>query len=179
MPTTPWKIQRWRLNCVDVSLLAFLTCPMTSGNRAYLNLTAGAWRQLRRSWNLPLSPLLLWQSTVTGPVLSVINRIQQSATAKRVAGCDLAGSVFIVGYWRSGTTLLHELLCNDPRYTFPTTYACINPHHFMLTQPDSSRRGEPKGLKRPMDDLVVHANSRRKTSSRFSGMVPARPTRHS
>ena len=132
---------------------------MTSGNRAYLNLTAGAWRQLRRSWNLPLSPLLLWQSTVTGPVLSVINRIQQSATAKRAAGCDLAGSVFIVGYWRSGTTLLHELLCNDPRYTFPTTYACMNPHHFMLTQPGQQQAGGAEGTKRPMDDLVVHADS--------------------
>ena len=132
---------------------------MTSGNRAYLNLTAGAWRQLRRSWNLPLSPLLLWQSTVTGPVLSAINRIQQSATAKRMAGRDLAGSVFIVGYWRSGTTLLHELLCNDPRYTFPTTYACINPHHFMLTQPGQQQAGGVEGTKRPMDDLVVHADS--------------------
>lgn len=129
---------------------------MTPANRAYLNLTAGAWRQLRRSWKLPWSSLLLWQSTVTGPVLSAIKGIQRKTTAKRTAGCDLAGSVFVVGYWRSGTTLLHELLCNDPRYTFPTTYACMNPHHFMMTQPPQ-QGGD--GTKRPMDDLVVHADS--------------------
>ncbi len=131
---------------------------MRSGSPAYLNMTAGAWRQLRRAWDLPWSPLLLWQSMATGPVLSAINKLQRTTVAKRAAGCDLAGSVFIVGYWRSGTTLLHELLCNDPRYTFPTTYACMNPHHFMMTQPSQPVEGA-KGTKRPMDDLVVHAGS--------------------
>jgi hypothetical protein len=42
--------------------------------------------------------------------------------------------LFIVGHWRTGTTLLHELLILDPRHGFPTTYQCLAPHHFLLTQ---------------------------------------------
>jgi omega-hydroxy-beta-dihydromenaquinone-9 sulfotransferase len=42
--------------------------------------------------------------------------------------------IFIVGHWRTGTTLLHELLILDKRHTFPNTYQCLAPHHFLLTE---------------------------------------------
>jgi omega-hydroxy-beta-dihydromenaquinone-9 sulfotransferase len=42
--------------------------------------------------------------------------------------------VFILGHWRSGTTLLHELLVQDPRHNFPNTYQCFDPCHFLLTE---------------------------------------------
>ncbi|HVS38247.1 MAG TPA: sulfotransferase [Gemmataceae bacterium] len=42
--------------------------------------------------------------------------------------------LFIIGHWRTGTTLLHELLILDPRHTFPTTYQCLCPHHWLLTE---------------------------------------------
>ena len=42
--------------------------------------------------------------------------------------------LFIVGHWRTGTTLLHELLILDPRHAFPTTYQCMEPNHFLLTE---------------------------------------------
>jgi omega-hydroxy-beta-dihydromenaquinone-9 sulfotransferase len=42
--------------------------------------------------------------------------------------------LFIVGHWRTGTTLLHELLILDERHTFPNTYQCLAPHHFLLTE---------------------------------------------
>ena len=32
-----------------------------------------------------------------------------------------------------GTTLLHELLVLDPRHTFPDTYACFAPNHFLVS----------------------------------------------
>jgi hypothetical protein len=41
--------------------------------------------------------------------------------------------LFIIGHWRTGTTLLHELLILDPRHTFPNYYQCFSPHHFVLT----------------------------------------------
>mgnify|MGYP002623642091 CR=1 FL=1 len=44
------------------------------------------------------------------------------------------GPIFIVGHWRSGTTLLHELMVLDPRFGFPTTYQCFVPHHCLLTE---------------------------------------------
>ncbi|MSR31353.1 MAG: sulfotransferase [Gemmataceae bacterium] len=42
--------------------------------------------------------------------------------------------VFILGHWRTGTTLLHELLILDPRHNFPNTYQCLDPSHFLLTE---------------------------------------------
>jgi omega-hydroxy-beta-dihydromenaquinone-9 sulfotransferase len=42
--------------------------------------------------------------------------------------------IFILGHWRSGTTLLHELLIRDERFGYPTTYECMDPNHFLLTE---------------------------------------------
>jgi omega-hydroxy-beta-dihydromenaquinone-9 sulfotransferase len=42
--------------------------------------------------------------------------------------------LFVLGHWRSGTTLLHELLILDKRHTYPTTYECMVPHHFLWTE---------------------------------------------
>lgn len=62
--------------------------------------------------------------------------------------------VFILGHWRSGTTLLHELLVQDPQFASPSTYQCFAPSHFILTEPLMVRFGGfllPKT--RPMDNM--------------------------
>ncbi len=41
--------------------------------------------------------------------------------------------IFVIGHWRSGTTLLHELLVRDLRHTYPDTYACFAPNHFLVS----------------------------------------------
>ncbi|MGA2031532.1 MAG: sulfotransferase [Thermoguttaceae bacterium] len=41
--------------------------------------------------------------------------------------------IFVIGHWRSGTTLLHELLVLDARHTFPDTYDCFAPNHFLVS----------------------------------------------
>lgn len=42
--------------------------------------------------------------------------------------------LFIIGHWRTGTTFLHELLILDERHNYPTTYECLEPNHFLLTE---------------------------------------------
>ncbi len=42
--------------------------------------------------------------------------------------------IFIIGHWRSGTTLLHEILMLDDRFCCPSTYQCFAPGHFLLTE---------------------------------------------
>lgn len=42
--------------------------------------------------------------------------------------------VFVIGHWRTGTTLMHELLALDSRHTYPTTYQCFMPCHFLLSE---------------------------------------------
>ncbi len=42
--------------------------------------------------------------------------------------------LFIIGHWRSGTTLLHELMSLDPRMAFPNNYEVFVPHHFLVSK---------------------------------------------
>lgn len=41
--------------------------------------------------------------------------------------------IFIIGFWRSGTTLLHNLLCQDPDAAYTTTFQTVFPN-LLLTQ---------------------------------------------
>ncbi len=41
--------------------------------------------------------------------------------------------IFVIGHWRSGTTLLHELLVLDSRHTYADTYDCFAPNHFLVS----------------------------------------------
>ncbi len=62
--------------------------------------------------------------------------------------------VFILGYWRSGTTLLHNLITRDPQFTFPNTYQMLFPTHFLLTERISKRLTAPlMPPTRPMDNV--------------------------
>jgi hypothetical protein len=42
--------------------------------------------------------------------------------------------VFVIGHWRTGTTLLHELLIQDARFNYPDFFDCFNPNHNVLTE---------------------------------------------
>jgi omega-hydroxy-beta-dihydromenaquinone-9 sulfotransferase len=80
-----------------------------------------------------------WHYAAIYTVLSVVNSLlglcQRMLFGKRVANTAIAHApIFIVGHWRTGTTMLHEMLVLDERHTAPTTYECIAPHHFLLTQ---------------------------------------------
>jgi omega-hydroxy-beta-dihydromenaquinone-9 sulfotransferase len=64
--------------------------------------------------------------------------------------------IFIIGHWRTGTTLLHELLALDERHAFPTTYECMEPNHFLLTE-NLFTRWLPffAPSRRPMDNMAA------------------------
>jgi omega-hydroxy-beta-dihydromenaquinone-9 sulfotransferase len=64
--------------------------------------------------------------------------------------------IFIIGHWRTGTTMLHEMLILDERFSFPTSCACFLPRHFLLTEKIMSKYFWfllPK--KRPMDNMSL------------------------
>lgn len=64
--------------------------------------------------------------------------------------------LFIIGHWRCGTTLLHELLTLDKRRTAPTTYECFFPNHFLITERFAVRYlGFLTPARRPMDNMPV------------------------
>lgn len=67
--------------------------------------------------------------------------------------------LFILGHWRSGTTMLHNLMCLDPTMTFLNLYQALHPRHFLLTEnifgPPTSRFVPAT---RPMDNIAVGWN---------------------
>lgn len=62
--------------------------------------------------------------------------------------------IFVIGHWRSGTTLLHNLITRDPQFTFPNLYQCLFPGHFLLTEKVVSRLTRSLvPTSRPMDNV--------------------------
>ena len=79
-------------------------------------------------------PLLVWVTLV-----SVFNSAAVALTnllyGQQISRCQTRKDpIFIIGHWRSGTTLLHELMNLDQRFCCPTTYQCMAPGHFLLTE---------------------------------------------
>jgi omega-hydroxy-beta-dihydromenaquinone-9 sulfotransferase len=64
--------------------------------------------------------------------------------------------LFIVGHWRTGTTLLHELLILDERHNYPNTYQCLEPNHFLLSEKYFTRWfAWMLPSRRPMDNMAA------------------------
>lgn len=64
--------------------------------------------------------------------------------------------LFVLGHWRSGTTLLHNLLALDPQITYPNLYQVLFAGHFLLTERIASPlTGWAIPKTRPMDNIPV------------------------
>jgi hypothetical protein len=95
--------------------------------------------------------------TVVSLFHTILRILQQALLGSRIRRTSLRDApIFIVGHWRTGTTLLHELLILDERHTFPTTYECLEPNHFLLTE-TLLTRALPFLMpsRRPMDNMAA------------------------
>jgi hypothetical protein len=92
-----------------------------------------------------------------GAFNSSMGLLQQLLCSRRIRNTELADDpIFVLGHWRSGTTLLHELLVCDPRHTFPNTYSCFAPNHFLLTEKLLKKRlNWLLPPQRPMDNMAI------------------------
>jgi hypothetical protein len=88
---------------------------------------------------------------------SFLGYVQEAIYGRRIRRVRLEPPpLFILGHWRTGTTWLHELLVLDERHTYPTTYQCLDPNDFLLTEGILSRLLRlllPRH--RPMDNVPV------------------------
>jgi len=121
-----------------------------------LRLSRSAWRRLaagidRNRSQLRFHAKLAYWLTSAGH--SLLFRLQDASLADALKAACPTPPIFVLGFWRSGTTLLHELLCCDSRFGFPSTYACMNPSHFLLTEGWVSRQGAQRQTTRPMDRM--------------------------
>ncbi len=90
---------------------------------------------------------------VTNSALSLLQRILYHRDVARTEIRE--PPIFVIGHFRTGTTLLYELLCCDDRFAFPTSYDCFAAPHFLLTAgwvPRLLASHLPKT--RPMDNMA-------------------------
>jgi len=102
---------------------------------------------------LPMALLI----TLVTPINTILGWAQRWRYGKEIRETRITQPpVFIIGHWRSGTTLLHELMFLDDQFGSPTTYQCCTPHHFLVSErflPWCTSFLLPKN--RPMDNMAA------------------------
>ncbi len=91
--------------------------------------------------------------SAAGASNSLLAKLQSLSHAEALQSVEVPPPVFLLGFWRSGTTFLHELFCRDARFGFPSTYACMKPAHFLLTEKSFQARVAKQPTLRPMDNM--------------------------
>jgi len=120
----------------------------------------GVWTSLAGEHRWRASPSrwgLVATITAAAGFNSLASRFCEAAYGRRLRSPpSTPPPLFIIGHWRSGTTLLHELFMHDERFCCPNYYQCYTPSHFLLTE----RVLTPAlswilPAKRPMDDMAA------------------------
>ncbi|MCX6246010.1 MAG: sulfotransferase [Bacteroidetes bacterium] len=76
----------------------------------------------------------LFLSKAVAGILEPFNLAERMIWQKRIREYwPQTPPLFIIGFWRSGTTLLHNLLCQDPEAAYTTTFQTVFPN-LLLTQ---------------------------------------------
>lgn len=96
---------------------------------------------------LTLPPLALYNSAMT--------LIEKLAYGRKIDAVQISKPpLFVIGHWRSGTTLLHNLIAQDPQFNFPNLYECVFPNHFLVSEKINTRlTGWILPESRPMDNM--------------------------
>lgn len=124
--------------------------------RRRLRLSRDAWLRLARKVDTDRAVvgfrtrLLYSTASVSNSLLA---KLQYLSHAEALEGAKVLPPVFLLGFWRSGTTFLHELLCCDTRFGFPSTYSCMNPFCFLLTEKVVQKRSGKQQTRRAMDNM--------------------------
>jgi hypothetical protein len=129
-----------------------------------LGITARDWWRLLRDNRFSIDRVY-WKRAVVLSVRSLVNsyyyRKEKESCNSRLTGVQITEApIFILGHWRSGTTLLHNLFALDRRFAYPTLFQVSNPHTFLTLEPLIARRLRDKSAeKRPMDNVKVTFDS--------------------
>ncbi|OAI46087.1 hypothetical protein AYO44_11945 [Planctomycetaceae bacterium SCGC AG-212-F19] len=97
---------------------------------------------------------VVFRNTALSLLSTLLGGVQSLRYGRQVARTPIREPLFVLGFYRSGTTLLHNMLSLDPRHTFPNTYECFLTNHFLLTEDYVTRRF-PLQATRVMDDVPM------------------------
>jgi omega-hydroxy-beta-dihydromenaquinone-9 sulfotransferase len=128
-------------------------------------ITAGMWWRLLRENRFAVDPAY-WHRALFISMASLLNSYYRRREDRRFAADVEAIEItqpplFILGHWRSGTTLLHYLLAQDTtNFAFANTYQAVNPGTFLTTEEVNTRRfARMVPPTRPMDNMQLSFQS--------------------
>lgn len=124
-----------------------------------IGFTFKAWWTLLRENQFGVSAKY-WRRTSTVSIVSMLNsrdrRKEEREYGAQVAQTNIMTPVFVLGHWRSGTTLLHNLLALDEQFAYPNLFEVTNPHTFLTREVHVERQMmEASAEKRHMDNMQV------------------------
>lgn len=100
-------------------------------------ITFGDWCRVLRDNRFAVD-LPWWPRAAVLTAGSVLNsyyrRLEDREFAPWLEDVAIKPPLFILGHWRSGTTLLHTLLALDDRFAYPNLYQVFFPHTFLGTE---------------------------------------------
>ena len=102
-----------------------------------MGLSVGDWLALLAENRFAVGPRY-WSRAAVISALSLINSgaglAERIAYGRAIRHARPRAPIFILGHWRSGTTLLHNLMALDPRFAAPNLYETMFPNGFMVTE---------------------------------------------
>jgi hypothetical protein len=113
------------------------------------------WRngELEFDWSRALRFLAITSQSIKNSMVRRVERTRFDASVKKVA---IQPPIFILGHWRNGTTLLHNLLAQDTRFAFPNSYQASFPGTFLTMEAfDSKWLSFFMPRHRPMDNMPL------------------------
>ncbi|MGB3277711.1 MAG: sulfotransferase [Pseudorhodobacter sp.] len=128
-------------------------------------ITFGKWCKLLAQNGFRISPAYLHRAAVI-TLASLSNSafacIENIRFGRKIAQTKITRPpLFVLGHWRSGTTLLQELLAQDTHlFQTPNTYQVVNPYTFLTTENFTTRMFPwlvPET--RPMDNMALKFTS--------------------
>ncbi|GEM_PF-92424 len=106
--------------------------------RFWDGMTFRAWMRILAEHRFRIAPSRIGMAVLImliGILNSILGAIQLLAYGRKIRDTVLKEDpIFILGHWRSGTTLLHEMFIVDKRHGFTDSYACFAPNHFLISR---------------------------------------------
>ncbi len=117
------------------------------------------WRKLiaEHRYRIDRWPTAISISVATAAT-SLANAIQHFLCYEKCVNTPLVEDpIFVIGHWRSGTTLVQELMTLDQRFVCPNTFQCFAPRAFLVADWWFTRLTWPLlPRRRPMDNMPMN-----------------------
>ena len=126
---------------------------------SFAGLDSRLWRRLLRDNGYAVDPEYLPRAALV-TLASVVNSVLGSRERRRhgaaIERTRVERPLFVLGHWRSGTSLLYRLLALDDGLAYPNLFQTMHPHTFLTTETALTSLASPLlPSTRPADGMPV------------------------